>query len=123
MKEYLVGIMYHEPKAYQMWLKGVMEDYESSTGVFIEANSEEEALKWSELISSKLFQKLNPKEDKEWKDFEYSNWVESDPASSCWNHCLDFFQRIKVGELPDFSKMGTDAYGDWVADKRQTKKS
>ena len=115
MKEYLVGLMYHEPKSYQMWLDGVMEDYESSTGIFIEANSEGDALKWSESIASKLFQQLNPKEDKEWKEFKYSNWVESDPTSCAWNHCLDFFQRVRVGELPDFSKMGTGAYSRWMS--------
>lgn len=115
MKDYLVGLMYHEPKAYQMWLEGLMEDYESSTGIYIKASSEKEALDWSISIAEQLFQHLNPNEDKKWKYFDYSNWIESEPANSGWNHCLEFFQRVKVGQLPDFSKMEADAYSKWMA--------
>jgi hypothetical protein len=35
------------------------------------------------------------------------------PETGCWSHCLDFFLRVRVGQMPDFERMGTAAYGRW----------
>lgn len=49
--EYLVIFQYHEPEPLQLFERGVIEDYESTTGVFITAASEEEALNWCKAIA------------------------------------------------------------------------
>lgn len=118
MKKYLVGISYHEPESYDSWKKGIIEDYESSTGIFIVANSKNEAISWAEEIGEKLFQKENPNELSSWKSFEYDCWIEHDWEKSGWSHCLDFFQTINYGELPDLNKMGTKAYIEWIENKK-----
>jgi len=41
--EYLVIFQYHEPEPRQLFERGVIEDYESTTGVFIAAESAEDA--------------------------------------------------------------------------------
>ena len=32
MPQYLVGILFHEPEPFAQWNRGLIEDYESSTG-------------------------------------------------------------------------------------------
>ena len=110
--EYLVGIMYHEPESYELWNKGIIEDYESSTAIFISADSETDAIAWGKIIADKLFKNSNPIELKSWADFEYHCWIE-DVKNSSWKHCFSFFQRVNAGELPDLNKMGSDAYAQW----------
>jgi len=113
MTKYFVGISYHDSETYGMWEKGVIEDFESSTGIFILANSESDALSWAEEIGEKLFAKENPSETKDWKNFEHFCWIEKNLNKSGWSHCLDFFQIVKVGHFPDFKKMGSGAYERW----------
>jgi hypothetical protein len=55
LKKYLVGIVYHDPESWKCWKSGIIEDYESSTGVFIIAGSEQDAIQWGEKIAEKLF--------------------------------------------------------------------
>jgi hypothetical protein len=97
-----------------MWENGVIEDYESSTGIFIQSDSEEDALSWAENIGDRLFKKENPNETKDWKSFGHFCWIENDWNNSGWSHCLDFFQNIEVGQFPDFENMGTTAYKQWI---------
>ena len=96
-----------------MWRKGKTEDFESSTGIFINANSKEEAIAWGEKIGVYLFKKENPNELKSWKSFGHSCWVEEDWDRSGWKHCLDLFQIVEAGVIPDLEKMRTQAYSDW----------
>ncbi|GAC1303460.1 MAG: hypothetical protein NVSMB24_09520 [Mucilaginibacter sp.] len=117
MKEYLIAICFHEAESYKSWLKGEIEDYESSTGIFITANSELEALKWGEIVADKLFKTLNPGEQKSWKDFEYDCRIE-DVESSAWQSTFGFFQKIKYGEMPNFDLMGTAAFKQWILNNR-----
>lgn len=114
MPTYLVGILYHEPEGFALWKKGIVEDYESSTGLFIEAENPAEAISWAEGTADALFRKANPDETSTWKDFKYHTWIEESPEKSAWKHCLSFFQNIKVGEWPDFDNMGTVAYAQWA---------
>ena len=113
MNTYLIGISYHEPEPYRNWLKGLIEEYLSATGILINANSEEDAIAWGEQIGQKLFQMENPKESFDWKSFEHFCWVEQNWKASGWNHCLDFFQTVDYGNYPDLKKMGTEAFVQW----------
>ena len=89
-------------------------DYESSRGVFIEAASESEALAWGREIAE-AFMKYEHAGNStiSWKALGYAHWIESDPENCAWSHCLSFFPRVKVGELPEFSRMTTRAYIEW----------
>jgi hypothetical protein len=102
-----------------MWSNGVIEDFESSTGIFIQSDSEEEAISWAEKIGDKLFKKENPNETKDWKSFGHFCWIENDWNKSNWSHCLDFFQNVQVGQFPDFDNMGTKAYEKWVKNQER----
>lgn len=113
MEIFLVGVQYHEPESYALWKRGVIEDYESSTGLFIEAESSDEAIAWANKVAEALLRKVNSDESLQWKDYGYGCWIEEDPETSGWKHCLPFFQRVKVGEWPNFAKMGTPAYVEW----------
>jgi hypothetical protein len=102
---YLVGIMYHEPELFALWNRGIIEDYESSTGIFIDAASKEEAIAWGGVIGQAMFRMLNADESLDWKGFGYFAWVEESVGQARWSHCLASFQHINVGEMPDLNKM------------------
>lgn len=111
--EYLVIFQYHEPEPRQLFERGAIEDYESSTGVFIKAASAEEALIWCEAIAQELFRQCNDDRTLDWKHLGYSSCVETTPEKSPWGHCLSFFPRVHVGEMPNVDAMGTAAYVRW----------
>ena len=111
---YLVGIMYHEPEPFALWNRGVIEDYESSTGVFIDAATREEAVAWGEAIGEAALRKLNSDDRLDWKGFGYSAWIEDSIEKSGWSHAVSFFQHVKVGEMPDLSKFSANAYKEWA---------
>jgi hypothetical protein len=113
MPEHLIGIMYHEPEPFAQWNRGLIEDYESSTGLFIEADSESDALAWGEQVGQALLRRVNQDETLDWKAFKYFCWVERSPKTSCWSHCLAFFLRVRFGEMPNLEDMGTTAYCTW----------
>lgn len=114
MTTYLVGMLYHEPESWALYQAGVMEDCESSTGIFIDAYSLEEAVAWGEKIAETLLRKSNNDETLDWKGLGYFCWVEAEPNTSNWKHCLSFFQRISLGEWSDFDALGTFAYEKWA---------
>jgi hypothetical protein len=117
MPEYLVGVMYHEPEPFADWNRGVMEDYESSTGLFIEADSAEEAVAWGEQVGQALLRYVNHDDTLNWSAFEYFCWLEESPDDSGWQHCLGFFQHVRVGQMPDLGRMTTEAYSHWLAQR------
>lgn len=112
-REFLVIFQYHEPEPRQLFERGVVEDYESTTGVFIVADSADDALIWCEAIAQEVLWRCNDDRSLDWKHLGYSRWIESDPDTSSWSHCLDFFQHVRVGEMPNFDAMGADAYARW----------
>ncbi|MDO5653826.1 MAG: hypothetical protein Q4G39_06950 [Brachymonas sp.] len=114
MTEYLLGILYHEPKTWALYQKGIVEDCESSTGVFIAASSPESAIEWGEKIAEALLRKVNSDETLDWKGLGYYCWLEESPSTSHWKHCLPFFQHVKTGEWPNFEAMGNLAYTEWA---------
>ncbi|MBN6727858.1 hypothetical protein [Burkholderia multivorans] len=111
--EYLVIFQYHEPEPLQLFERGVIEDYESTTGIFITAASEEEALNWCKAIAQALLCHCNDDRSLDWTRFGYSCWIEPGPGKSTWGHCLDFFQHVQVDEMPDVDAMSTAAYTRW----------
>ncbi len=111
--EYLVIFQYHEPEPRQLFERGVIEDYESMTGVFIAAESAEDALIWCEAIAQEVLSCCNNDRSIAWKQLGYSCRIESDPDTSPWSHCLGFFQHVRVGEMPNVDAMGTNAYVLW----------
>jgi hypothetical protein len=114
MPEYLVGIGYHEPEAFALWNRGAIEDYESSTGVFVEADTPADALAWAGRVGEALLRHINGDPALDWKAFGYDCWLEESPAASGWGHCLDFFPHVRVGQMPDLDRMTTAAYRRWL---------
>ena len=94
--EYLVGIGYHEPEAFALWNRGMIEDYESSTGLFVEAATPEEALAWAGGLGEDLLRHVNGDPALDWKAYGYDCWLEDAPAASGWGHCLDFFPQMSA---------------------------
>lgn len=113
MPQYLVGIMFHEPEAFELWNRGIIEDYESSTGLFVDADSPTQAIAWGENVGQQLLRHVNRDDSLDWKVFGYHCWIEPSPSTSSWNHCLDFFLQVRVGQIPDLDQMGTEAYRRW----------
>src|SRR3954471_11279722 len=79
MAEYLVGIVYHEREAFALWNRGAIEDYESSTGLFVEADTPAEALAWAERAGEALLRHVNGDPSLDWKAFGDNGWLE-DPS-------------------------------------------
>ncbi len=112
--EFLIGVMYHEPEAYDQWNRGLIEDYESSTGLFVEADSAEAAVAWGERVGQELLRHVNGGASLDWKSLGYFCRLEETPRDSGWGHCLDFFQHIRVGQWPDLDLMTTEVYTRWL---------
>ena len=51
MPEYLVGFSYHEPESYALWQRDITEDFESSTGLWITADTPAEAIAWGKRVA------------------------------------------------------------------------
>lgn len=113
MPEYLVGIMFHEPGPMALRNRGVIEDYESTAGIFVQAESPEDAVAWGEQIGEALLRDVNCDPTLDWRLLGYYCWVEESPSTSRWRHCLEFFQHVRRGEMPDFNRMTADAYARW----------
>lgn len=113
MENYLVGISYHESEYLDSKEKEVFEDYESSTGIFINAKSSDEAIAWGEIIGDELFKKKNPNESESWMSFGHFCWIEEDLEESSFEPYFDFLQTVDNGSHPDYEKMGIKAYLDW----------
>ncbi|WP_155203727.1 hypothetical protein [Xanthovirga aplysinae] len=47
MTKFLVVLSYQDPETYKHRVLGRIEDYESSTGIFIVAKSKEKAIAWA----------------------------------------------------------------------------
>jgi hypothetical protein len=54
MPEFLVGICYHEPESFDLWRRGLIEDCESSTGLWVIADSSEQAIAWGRRVGEAL---------------------------------------------------------------------
>ena len=113
MNEYLIGIEYHEPEAWNLWQQGELEDYESSTGLFVFANSIDEAILWAEKVGEELLRFVNSDQVLNYSALGYSCWHEPSIEKSGWLHCISHFQHVTVGEMPTLEKMTTKAFESW----------
>jgi hypothetical protein len=104
MPEYLVGIMYHEKESFALWKRGVIEDYESSTGLYIDADNPDHALAWGAQVGSALLKHADPGTTADWNALYYC-WLVESPATSNWAHRLDKFQHVRVGQMPNLQQM------------------
>ena len=111
--EYLVGIMYHEPESFALWNKGVIEDYESTTGLFVRAATVEEAVKWGDYVGQQLLRFVNNDPQLQSSKFGYQAWYEPSIEKSGWQKSVGFFQHVKVGEMPNLKMMTSDAFAEW----------
>jgi hypothetical protein len=119
MPEYFVGLSYHEPGAYALWQRGVVEDFESSTGLWVTGDTPAEAVAWAEQVAEALHRRVNGDSAADWRGAGHFCWVEESPAASVWAHCLDFFRRVRVGEMPPLDQMGSEAYACWQEQRRR----
>ena len=113
MPEYLVGFSYHDPESYALWQRGMVEDFESSTGLWVTADTPAEAVAWGERVAEALQRQVTGDPAADWAGVGHFAWVEESPAVSGWAHCLDFFQRVRAGEMPPLDAIGTEAYCRW----------
>jgi hypothetical protein len=111
---YLIGLTFHEPARWDLFQRGITEDCESSTGLFVEAQTPDAALEWAAHVASELLRHANRDPSLDWRALGYWCWIEDDPERSSWSHCLGFFERVKVGEMPDLNEMGMEAYTRWA---------
>lgn len=113
MNTYLIGFSYHYPEDLKRWNEGVMEDFEASTGIFIAAENRREAIEWAEFVARALHAQENPEDPDSWDKYSHHCWIEEDPATSGWQHCLPFFQAVRLGEMPCLEEMNSKAYSRW----------
>jgi hypothetical protein len=113
----LVGFSYHEPEPYVLWQRDVVEDFERSTGLWVTADTPAEAVAWGQRVGETLHRQVNGDPAADWAGAGHFCWVEESPTMSGWAHCLDFFQRVRVGEMPPVDCMGTEAYRRWQGSK------
>jgi hypothetical protein len=120
--KYLVTVYYVDPDVYQQYLDGEFDtfedfDYVASTGLYINAESEEKAVDWGKEIAKEycdfFFKEKN-------YDFNYEDFGCYSHANikNGWEHCLEFFQIINDGEFPDFNKMKVAVYLEWLKENR-----
>lgn len=105
MKEYLIGMIYHYPEDYELWQKGVMEDYEASTAIYVAAENEAEALGWGYKVATALLNFANNAEGLTLEQFQHHCWYIEDPSKDAWSKMLNTFQHVRCGEMPDLSTM------------------
>jgi len=110
MNEYLISLEYHYPKDYDLWIKGVIEDYEAHTGLFVRAETVEQALEWGAVVAARLLNHVHAKMGLTLEQFQHECSLEVDPNQSDWTHCLGFFQHVAYGEMPELDRMTTAAY-------------
>lgn len=111
---FLIGISWCDPEEVAACKRvGLDDDPRCSTGLFIDSKTPDEALSWAETVAGDYMRFLF--DDKQYlkEVFETFCWVVEKPETSAWKHCLGFFQKITVGQLPDFQKMTIEAYNEW----------
>ncbi|MFO1367357.1 MAG: hypothetical protein U1F46_00060 [Marinagarivorans sp.] len=105
MNEYLIGMIYHYPEDYELWEKGLMEDYEAATAVYIAAKNEGAALAWGYQVATALLNFANKTEGLTLEQFQHHCWYIEDPSNDDWSKMLETFPHVKDGEMPIFSTM------------------
>lgn len=113
MNTYLIALSWCDPEQVAAYVRvGLDDDPRCATGLFITAENEAAALAWANEVCQKYMAYLFAGKNYLLKDVEIFCWVD-DVQKTCWKHCLDFFQKVQVGQVPEFPKMTTEAYIEW----------
>lgn len=113
MNEYLVALEYHYPETYDLWTKGIGEDFEAATGLFVAADTPQRALEWGAVVATRLLNHVHGTDNLTLEQFQHLCSIEESPTTCGWSHCLSFFQHVAFGEMPDLDRMTSDAYAKW----------
>jgi hypothetical protein len=114
MKAYLVGLSWCDPEEIRAYVcAGLDDDPTCSTGLFVMAENEAAALSWGNEVCRKYMGYLFAGKNCSEEELDTFCWVDADPQNSRWTHCLDFFQRVQTGQVPEFQKMTAEAYVNW----------
>ena len=105
MNEYLIGMVYHYPEDYELWKKGVMEDYEATTAIYVAAENEGAALAWGYQVATALLNFTNKTEGLTLEQFQHDCWHIEEPSKDDWSKMLETFPHVKYGEMPILSEM------------------
>jgi hypothetical protein len=111
---FLIGISWSDPEEVAACKRvGLDEDPRCSTGIFIQAATAEDASSWGNEVAKNYLKFLFDQKKYAPETFQLFYWIEESPDQSSWKHCLEFFQKVPVGQFPDFQKMTTEAYTQW----------
>jgi|SRR5215469_9861794 len=114
MNTYLVGIGWSDPEEVRAYVcAGLDDDPCCSTALFITAENETTARAWGREVCQKYMGYLFAGKNYRAEELEVHCWIEAEPKNCRWSHCLDFFQRVHVGHVPEFPKMTAEAYVNW----------
>jgi hypothetical protein len=114
MNAYLIGLSWRDPEEVRAYVcAGLDDDPTCSTGLFITAEDKAAALSWGNEVCRKYMGYLFAGKNYSAKELDIFCWVEAEPKNCPWTHCLDFFQRVQVGQDPEFLKMTAEAYVEW----------
>ncbi len=122
MCEYLIGFTYHYPADFQLWQRGVIEDFESSTAVFVTATSLSDALQWASVVATRLLNHVHQTNDLNMHQFGHHCWHEVGPATGTWPHSMSFFQHVEFGEMPVLDRMTKEVYSNWMIESADTQR-
>lgn len=98
MKEYLYVFGYEDPFELES-NETTGSDFESSDAIWIEAETEDEALKIGQAYAKKFVDAEYEKEMKEyegWSPSNYANWIEENPLERFSGLALESLPRIKI---------------------------
>jgi hypothetical protein len=106
MADYFVDILFYDPGHYALWMRGVIEDFESRTVVSIEADSPEAALAWGEHVGKALLEYVHrgvvpagpPAESSLLKPEEVAEF------------CRGGTPHVRSGEMPNLAELISDEY-------------
>ena len=99
MKKYLYIFGYESPEQLAANDNNGWDD-ENSLSVFVEAESESEALAWGREISENFIKELFQDPSRSWKSMSYAHEIEKDPASIYSSDEIVSMPVVKVGQLP-----------------------
>jgi hypothetical protein len=87
-------------------------DYESSTGVWIFSQSDDEAIGWGRTIAEQLVVFLFDRAQVvpySWVERGFAHWIEQEPESLS---AASYLPSVNVGEMPDLALLAADASYD-----------
>jgi hypothetical protein len=114
MTAFLIGLSWWDPEEVAACKRvGLDSDPRCSTGIFVDADTGDEALSWGKAVANKHMEFLFGEKNFAPDALAVFCWIEADPEHSSWKHCVEFFQRVSVGQFPDFHRMTTEAYSEW----------